>query len=130
MPTTTEIPIEIDDRCDCIFPAFGGEEGSDGAARKRRIEYDSDTDKTALSLNSEIRIYPNPSTGLFNLTGVEEGSNVRVYSIGGQEMFNMISRTSSTQISPVDLSDLPSGLYLMQITSPLGEVHSTKLQKN
>jgi hypothetical protein len=69
-----------------------------------------------LSSNSfeitEFNIFPNPSTGIVNIN-VNEPFEYKIYNLQGKLMANGISNTSSEEL---DLRELSSGLYLLNIT--------------
>jgi hypothetical protein len=61
----------------------------------------------------EINVYPNPSSGLVNISGVEKGTYV-VFNAMGQ----MISSGEITnEVSVLDLSSQAAGMYLLKVVS-------------
>ena len=60
---------------------------------------------------STITIYPNPSTGMVNITGVEQVDEIRVFTISGQ----LVKKAENT--SSIDLSSEMRGLYMIEIES-------------
>ena len=60
---------------------------------------------------STITIYPNPSTGIVNITGVEQVDEIRVFTISGQ----LVKKAENT--SSIDLSSEMRGLYMIEIKS-------------
>jgi hypothetical protein len=72
----------------------------------------------------EIRIYPNPSSGMFTIQSNFPYQTIKVYSIAGQQVLTQ-SYLASTQ---VDVSALPQGLYTLQLVNEKGSiVHTQKL---
>ena len=66
---------------------------------------------------NQIRIYPNPSSGKFNviLPNVDYPVIISVFNIYGKEMLEQVStKVNSTKI---DLSSFPSGIYLIKFSS-------------
>jgi hypothetical protein len=59
---------------------------------------------------SQITIYPNPSTGVFELRGIPEGTVFEVYTITGQ----YILRINSIEGQRIDLSQQPKGIYILK----------------
>lgn len=57
---------------------------------------------------SDILVFPNPSTGVFNLSGIE--GNMK-YSITGINGFTQEVKTDGTKL---DISDLPAGIYILR----------------
>jgi hypothetical protein len=73
-------------------------------------EYDAVASPTA----PEVSIYPNPATDIVHIDGVET-AEVRVYNVAGQLLKTV---NGSNEIV---VSDLPSGIYLLRITSAMPE---------
>jgi uncharacterized protein (DUF433 family) len=72
-------------------------------------------DKNATTNN--INIYPNPTTGIFTITGNVKNATVNVMSITGEVIYqNNIIDNSST----IDLSNNAKGLYFISISSENG----------
>ncbi|GJM34406.1 MAG: hypothetical protein DHS20C18_34070 [Saprospiraceae bacterium] len=72
--------------------------------------------------DSEIEIYPNPTTGIFQLFNIE-ADRVEVFDNLGQSVFNQTKPGNS-----IDITHLPTGLYLMKI-SVGEELFSAKVVK-
>lgn len=58
----------------------------------------------------QITIYPNPSTGVFELRGIPEGTVFEVYTITGQ----CILRINSVEGQRINLSQHPKGIYILK----------------
>lgn len=72
---------------------------------------------------SNIRIYPNPASDALRLEGVEAGSTLELYSMEGR-----LLRTLEIVQPVVSLHDLKSGIYLVRVKNPVGElIHHQKL---
>ena len=71
-------------------------------------------------LNGSVSVYPNPSTGVFNVdmgNAFSGSSDISVVTLSGKVVFE----TKSTQsFSKVDLSQLASGMYMMNIKTENG----------
>lgn len=61
---------------------------------------------------SNFNVFPNPSTGVINLNGVE--GNVTVMSVDGKIVK---TATVNSANQTLDLSDLNNGIYLLQVTN-------------
>jgi ELWxxDGT repeat protein len=61
-----------------------------------------------------VSIYPNPSTGVFNIKSKSQlkDASIKVYSIYGQVFFE-----SNQFVSEIDLSNQPAGVYFIQLKS-------------
>ena len=61
---------------------------------------------------SSILCYPNPSSGIINITGLSQASEVKLYSSQGK-LLKSLNQVEST----IDISDLPAGIYILNLTS-------------
>ncbi len=59
----------------------------------------------------KIRIFPNPSTGIFNIEGITGDATITVFNAFGVEVFTMDASTN-TQL---DLSSRSKGIYLVRV---------------
>ncbi len=65
-----------------------------------------------------ISVYPNPSSGLFEVAGLTGTSLVTIVDAQGRTIdFNMVS-ISNSQVS-IDISTMPNGIYLMNIDNTM-----------
>ncbi len=70
---------------------------------------------------SSVGIYPNPTTGLVNISGVERAMEVILTNVQGQE----ISRTIVTENATIDLSTQSKGVYFIRLMTD----NSTRIEK-
>lgn len=68
-----------------------------------------------ISVSSNILIYPNPANDFVNISGVGESSIVEIANLSGQKIISVSENT-------IDISTIPSGIYLITVISPGGEV--------
>ena len=74
-------------------------------------------------LNEKVSVYPNPTTGLINLSiGERVETEISVYTITGQKVIN--ENTYNAETISIDLSKLDSGIYLVKIKQ--GDAIATK----
>lgn len=79
------------------------------------------------SLDTKTRIYPNPSTGIFQLqNSTNETLTVTIVNALGQKVFGEGNVGTSKLIS---LEDFPSGIYFMYLETSSGAVTTKKLVK-
>lgn len=65
----------------------------------------------------DIKIYPNPTKGVLKVEILEIGDikpTLVVYNLQGKQLVN---RTVSNQISTINLSEQPPGMYIMKIVN-------------
>jgi hypothetical protein len=74
---------------------------------------------------NNIKIYPNPSNGIFAIE-TQEDSTVEVFDMIGKKVYsNKVSVGSST----IDLSNYTNGIYLLTVTNQKGNLNTFKLIK-
>ncbi|WP_147676232.1 T9SS type A sorting domain-containing protein [Algibacter pacificus] len=84
------------------------------------FEYDSTLGINDVVLNKDtVKLYPNPVSDRLFITSEELIESVSIYTINGQ-----LVKQSNTTINGIDVSNLSSGLYLLNIKS-----NSTSLSK-
>lgn len=79
------------------------------------------------NLSDNIKIYPNPATQTVYIAEAILGSKVVIFNISGQLM---ISKTISDKVESIDVSNLASGNYILQITEESGKKMTSKIIKN
>jgi hypothetical protein len=62
--------------------------------------------------NGNIKLYPNPTTGIVNINGIESGKRIRVYNAMGVTVRDIVSSSNNAVIR---LDDEPAGMYLINI---------------
>jgi VWFA-related protein len=62
---------------------------------------------------SNLSIYPNPNTGVFNVTGINEPVVIHVLNTSGQ----MIESLTTNQSIEINLSNLAKGIYYLKVIS-------------
>ena len=85
----------------------------------------NDEQKTIKQL---FKIYPNPASEIITIEtdGNSDSYQVEIISISGKLLYSQsLSNTNST----IDISDLPSGLYLVKITGNKGNVYQERIIK-
>ena len=73
-----------------------------------------------------VNVYPNPSTGDFNLSwaGKYQGViNLRIFNIQGQEIFSQkINKQSNGFIFPLHLDKISKGIYTLEASTSEGNI--------
>ncbi|MCP4520767.1 MAG: T9SS type A sorting domain-containing protein [Cytophagales bacterium] len=62
-------------------------------------------------ITTDIKIFPNPTNGILNITG--NINNVVIYNYSGQIQFNESFNQENVQL---DLSDLKAGIYFIEVS--------------
>ena len=71
-----------------------------------------------LKIDQSIKIFPNPSNGLFSLTSASQLKEVEIYDINGRIIQSMIGNEYNKIM--LDISSFESGIYLLKIISSSG----------
>lgn len=68
-----------------------------------------------------IKLYPNPSNSILNITAQNAGTNgtIEIYSIVGKKVLSQ--KLELSEATKIDVSDWDSGVYLVKISSDTGE---------
>lgn len=74
-------------------------------------------------LLQKITLFPNPSVGLVNISGLDDNFKVEVFTLSGE----MIRTLNCENNCAVDLQGENSGTYVFKITSKLDEIFSVKV---
>ncbi|NJM16264.1 MAG: family 16 glycosylhydrolase [Bacteroidales bacterium] len=92
----------------------------------RAYAYTGITTGSSKPLNKPTQISPNPSNGVFVLSG-QQANKVEVYNSTSQLVYAQDILKTGNQLN---LGDLPSGLYILNIYRGNGLVQAEKLLKN
>ncbi|SFA72923.1 hypothetical protein SAMN05660845_0261 [Flavobacterium swingsii] len=88
-------------------------------------EFSGTLGNQSFSFNSNFSVYPNPSIDVFSISSDARG-NLVVYDLIGKIIK---SETIDLGITKLDLSNYPSGIYLMKVTNDKNETKTMKLIK-
>ena len=86
----------------------------------------STTGLNDLNLNS-VRVYPNPSTGKFNVIAKQGSLDVEVTDMAGRVVYTYSNKNQSTITHSFELSNVETGVYVARIVNN-GETSVVKLQ--
>ncbi|RBP30946.1 putative secreted protein (Por secretion system target) [Oceanihabitans sediminis] len=87
-------------------------------------EYNSTLGIDAVSLNTNsVKLYPNPVSDRLFIKSTEQVKNISIYNINGQLVKQAIETTNG-----IDVSVLPSGLYMIQINTSNNSINQKFLK--
>jgi len=72
------------------------------------------TNVNTVTVNNNINVYPNPSTGLLHIDNLSENSTIKVYNMLGAEVASI---NNASEFNTVDLSSYNAGTYLVKVFS-------------
>jgi hypothetical protein len=73
-----------------------------------------------------VKLYPNPTTGLVTIEGAQQGNTVRVFSSVGRSVMSMqVGAMNET----LHLNNQPAGIYMVIISDGKQEIAKFKLIK-
>lgn len=74
-------------------------------------------------------VAPNPTSGLLRISNLTENSSIHLYNACGIEASSLLTNQTDSHSVSLDLSPLPSGLYLLVVTKPDGTSFTRKIEK-
>ena len=72
-------------------------------------------DGTLSSPPTPMRLYPNPTNGRLTVTGLKRADAVGVFDVRGEEVFRWFIVSNSDGELVLDVSAIPSGIYILRI---------------
>jgi hypothetical protein len=74
--------------------------------------------------STQVSVYPNPAVSTINISAIEKVEEVMIFNISGELVID-----NSLNVSHIDVSDLPSGLYIIKVKTDQG-LHRSKFVKD
>ena len=69
---------------------------------------------SAIEINHNVKVYPNPTSGIVNIEGINSGTLSISNVIGERVLFQ---DASGDDFGNINLENLPTGLYMLTISS-------------
>jgi hypothetical protein len=85
----------------------------------------STTGLAQTSINQFVHIYPNPTNGYFQISGIEGKLGVEIVDFQGKNVLQLFVN----QADKIDISNLSQGMYLVKISTEKGDILLKKLIK-
>ena len=95
------------------------------ASRNGILNITLSTGSNLLIENSDIQLFPNPTSDNFRIIGLEDSVILKLVEINGKEIF--IRQVTNDE--PVSISNLPKGLYIVKLITKNGIIGKKILRK-
>jgi hypothetical protein len=102
------------------------EGGAFGSSEVTRFRLKNTLSGEAFNLGAAVKVYPNPSSGLFTISGVTEELTYSLYNVLGQQVQS--GRLSQSSAS-INISSASNGIYVLQVADTAGNQVNFKLIK-
>lgn len=79
-----------------------------------------------INANDNIKIYPNPANDVLTIEGQQAGTQIELFDIIGRNVYRSVSKTVRETIN---ISHLPQGNYIIQLTGTDGQRMTGKVVK-
>lgn len=66
--------------------------------------------------DAQVTVFPNPSSGKFYISSLNEKSVIEIYNVSGQKVYEQTTEGPQTNYA-VEVNDLKKGIYLLKIVS-------------
>ena len=76
---------------------------------------------------NQIQVYPNPTTTQFYINAAEIIESVEIYDVNGRKLKSVLPKTMATEI---EVTDLKTGVYFVNISTLINKNQTFKLIKN
>ena len=74
--------------------------------------------------NTKISVFPNPSNGQFNFSGLEKGNKLRLFDMNGKLVYESVIKENTLTLN---LEGKEKGIYFYQVSSQQKELQRGKL---
>jgi len=92
----------------------------------RHIGLLNSSEEVDVTLNEVFNIYPNPATSAFTVVSkFNEPVNIEIFDLAGQRLRTM--NASADELTSVEIAALPTGMYLIKLTTQGGKFVTKKL---
>lgn len=111
--TRTERTYHMDGSPDQVHIRFWNSDINDWVLdRKSYYYYSASSGVFDRTINDEIFLFPNPTSGIINITGLSVPANIKIYDLQGQLLKSFLQVQNT-----IDISNLHPGIYIMNIIS-------------
>ena len=76
---------------------------------------------------NQIQVYPNPTTTQFYINAAERIESVEIYDVNGRKLKSVLPKTMAAEI---EVTDLKTGVYFVNISTHINKNQIFKLVKN
>lgn len=116
--TITSLPFVIENMCPETYSIFANDAKNCKDTLNFTIENLTSVDQ--IDLSDQIRVYPNPATDVLHIEGLSPGAQLTLIDMFGRILKTMEMKAANSQLN---VADLPSGLYTVQVKLNESMVH-------
>lgn len=121
-------PIDIDNNYFNSFIDYNNDvyfiKTSSGKRKLFKLGLGSSTGIEENSMMKSISVYPNPSTGIFNIPSSEKYSEITIYDMLGKKVYGQAKQGLS---GIINMSAFAKGIYYLQVTENNGGTKTEKI---
>lgn len=112
MGETYDVEVEYENRLD-----YSGKFAINGLSAVNGLKMSPSALST--EINESLGLYPNPTNGVFHITGIDVESSILVYNSIGEVFYNY----RDFGLQKIDMSGNPKGLYIVKISNNENSVY-------
>ena len=94
--------------------------------KELHIKQDASVGINEINNLNKISIYPNPTSGLVNISSNQPIANIEVFDVTGKLVYNQQNNTKQTN-TEIDLSALSNGIYFIHAEAANGKLSNSKV---
>lgn len=87
-------------------------------------------DVEELSSDPLVSIFPNPTEGILNINFLKEVSQIKIYNLIGQQIYDETINQEVDSVKSLDLTNFENGVYFMNVSNEMGTFSSHKIILN
>lgn len=81
------------------------------------------------SAQGTVKFWPNPATDVLNISGNGQKTDLRLFDVSGREVLRQSSQSGKEGLGEVDISALPTGIYILELTNTEGRRATERIIK-
>ena len=87
-------------------------------------------DKVFAVRPSDITLFPNPAEHTITVQTPDEVKAIQIFDLSGRPVYRWYIASRTEESLTIDIADIPSGTYILQLTTANGQTHAGRFVKN